>query len=89
MDVQQKNCLAFSLQGHANQGLLILRRWWLRCYSDSIPTTSKLKIIPDHGGNQTYDLWNASLMLCQLRYVVRSVQVCDIWKLRLVPSIPI
>ena len=34
--------------------------------------------MPGHGGNRTYDLWNTSPMLCQLRYAVRSVRVCDI-----------
>ena len=33
---------------------------------------------------QTYDLWNASPMLCQLSYAVNSVQVCDISELNLV-----
>ena len=28
--------------------------------------------MPGHGGIRTYDLWNASLMLCQLSYAVRS-----------------
>ena len=39
--------------------------------------------MPDHGGNRIYDLWNASPMLCQLSYAVRSVRVCDISKLSL------
>ena len=43
--------------------------------------------MPGHGGNRTYDLWNTSSMLCQLSYAVRSVQVCDISELSLVPSI--
>ena len=43
--------------------------------------------MPGHGGNRTYDLWNASPMLCQLSYAVRSVRVCDISELSLVPSI--
>ena len=30
--------------------------------------------MPDHGGNRTYDLWNASSMLFQLSYAVRSVR---------------
>ena len=37
---------------------------------------------------RTYDLWNASPMLCQLSYAVRSVRVYDISELSLVPSIP-
>ena len=52
-------------------------------YSDSISTPDKLKSMPDHGGNRTYDLWIASPMLCQ----VRSLRVGDISKLNLVPSI--
>ena len=46
-------------------------------YTESIYTQGKLKSTSDHGGNRTYDLWNASPMLCQLSYVVRSVRVCD------------
>ena len=42
--------------------------------------------MPGHGGNRTYDLWNTSPMLCQLSYAVRSVRVCDISELSLVPS---
>ena len=41
-------------------------------------TLGKLKNMPDHGGNRTFDLWNASSILCQLRYVVRSVRVGDV-----------
>ena len=51
------------------------------------PHRASLKNMPDHSGNRTYDLWNASPMLCQLSYAVRSVQVCDFSKLNLVPSI--
>ena len=43
--------------------------------------------MPGHGGNRTFDLWNTSPMLCQLSYAVRSVRVCDISELSLVPSI--
>ena len=43
--------------------------------------------MPGHGGNRTYDLWNTSPMLCQLSYAVRSVRVCDISGLSLVPSL--
>ena len=32
------------------------------------PHRASLKNMPDHGGNRTYDLWNASPMLCQLSY---------------------
>ena len=32
----------------------------------------KVKNMPDYGGNRTYDLLNASPMLCQLSYAVRS-----------------
>ena len=49
-----------------------------------IPTPGKLQNMPDHGGNRTYDLWNARPMLCELSYAVRSVWICDISKLRLV-----
>ena len=42
-------------------------------YFESTFTLDKLKNMPDHDGNRTYDLWNASPMLCQLSYAVRSV----------------
>ena len=48
---------------------------------------ASLKNMPGHGGNRTYDLWKTSPMLCHLRYAVRSVRVCDISELSLVPSI--
>ena len=51
------------------------------------PHRTSLKNMPGHGGNRTYDLWNTSPMLCQLSYAVRSVRVCDISELSLVPSI--
>ena len=51
------------------------------------PHRASLKNMPDHGGNQTYDLWNANPMLCQLSYAVRSVRVYDNSELSLVPSI--
>ena len=51
------------------------------------PHRASLKNMSGHGGNRTYDLWNASPMLCQLSYAVRSVQVCDISEQDLVPSI--
>ena len=51
------------------------------------PHRPSLKNMPYHGGNRTYDLWNTSTMLCQLSYAVRSVRVCDISELSLVPSI--
>ena len=51
------------------------------------PHRASLKNMPDHGGNQTYDLWNTSPMLCQLSYAVWSVRVCDISEQNLVPSI--
>ena len=50
------------------------------------PHRASLKNMPGHGGNRTYDLWNASPMLCQLSYAVSSVRVCDISELSLVPS---
>ena len=52
------------------------------------PHRASLKNMPGHGGIRTYDLWNASPMLCQLSYAVRSVRVYDISELSLVPSIP-
>ena len=52
------------------------------------PHRAGLKNMPSHGGIRTYDLWNASPMLCQLSYAVRSVRVYDISELSLVPSIP-
>ena len=51
------------------------------------PHRASLKNVPGHGWNRTYDLWNNSPMLCQLSYAVRSVRVCDISELSLVPSI--
>ena len=51
------------------------------------PYRASLKNIPDHGGNRTYDLWNTSPMLCELSDAVRSVRVCDISELSLVPSL--
>ena len=53
------------------------------------PHRTSLNNMPGHGGKRTYDLWNTSPMLCQLSYAVRSVRVCDISELSLVPSIPI
>ena len=53
------------------------------------PHRAGLKNMPGHGGNRTYDLWNTSLMLCQLSYAVRTVRVCDISELSLVPSISV
>ena len=47
------------------------------------PHRASLKNMPGHGGIRTYDLWNASLMLCQLSYAVRSVRVYDISELSL------
>ena len=53
-------------------------------YSKSISTSDKLKNMPDHGGNRTRDLWNASQMLRQRSYAVRVVRVCDISKPNLI-----
>ena len=53
----------------------------------SVSTPSKLKRLPDHGGNRTRDLWDTSPMLFQLSYAVKSVRVGDISELSLVPSI--
>ena len=44
------------------------------------------KNMPGHGGNRIHDSRNTSPMLCQLSYEVRSVRVCDILELSLVPS---
>ena len=52
-------------------------------------TASKLKNLSDHGRNRTHDLWFASPMLCKLSYEVKSVRVCDISELSLVPSISV
>jgi hypothetical protein len=49
------------------------------------PHLAGLKNMPGHGGNR--NLWNTSL--CQLSYAVRSVRVCDISELSLVPSISV
>ena len=51
------------------------------------PHRASLKNMPGHGGIRTYDLWNASPTLYQLGHAVRSVRVCDISELSLVPSI--
>ena len=53
------------------------------------PHRAGLKNMPSHGGNRTYDLWNTSPMLCELNYAVRSVRVCNISELSLVPSISV
>ena len=53
------------------------------------PHRERLKNMPGHGGNRTYDPWNTSPMLCQLSYAVWSVQVCDISEQNIVPSISI
>ena len=58
---------------------------YLWCYSECISTPGKLKNQPDHGGNRTRDLWFGSPMLSQLNYEVKSVRVCDISELSLVP----
>ena len=50
------------------------------------PHRENLKNIPGHNGNRTYDIWITSPMFCQLSYAVRSVRVCDISELSLVPS---
>ena len=42
------------------------------------PHRESLKNMPGHGGIPIYDLWNASPMLYQLSYAVRSVRVRDI-----------
>ena len=51
------------------------------------PHRARLKNMPDHDGNRSYDLWNTNPMLCQLSYAVWSVRVCDISEHNLVPSI--
>ena len=42
-----------------------------RCFCVILSTLDKLNNMFLHGGNRTYDLWNASPMLCHLRYEVR------------------
>ena len=51
------------------------------------PHRASLKNMPGHGGIRTYDLWNASPMLCQLSYAVRSVRVYDISELKELDSV--
>ena len=60
---------------------------FLICYSECASTPGRLKSLPDHGGNRTRDLWDTSPMLCQLSYEAKSVRVCGISELSLVPSI--
>ena len=66
---------------------------WIRCLCDVTlsvyPHRAGLENMPGHGGIRTYDLWNTSPMLCQLSYSVRTVRVCDISELSLVPSISV
>ena len=45
--------------------------------------------LPDHGGNRTRDLWFASPMLCQRSDEVKSVRLCDISEISIVPSISV
>ena len=59
------------------------------CDADFISTPGRLKSMHDHGGNRTYDPWNANLMLSQLSYAVRSVRVYDILELSLLLSMSI
>ena len=51
------------------------------------PDWESLTNMPGHGENRTYNLWNTNPMVCQQSYAVRSVRVCDISELSLVPSI--
>ena len=53
------------------------------------PHRAGLKNMSGHGGIRTYDVSNTSPMLWQLSYAVRSVRVCDISELNLVPSISV
>ena len=55
----------------------------------SASTPGKPKSLFDHDGNRTRDLWFASPMLYRLSYEVKSVRVCDISELSLVPSISV
>ena len=48
---------------------------FLICYTECISTPGKLKSLPDHGGNQTCDVWGTSPMLHQLSYEAKSVRV--------------
>ena len=56
----------------------------LWCYSEFISTPGKLINMFDHGGNRTYDLWNASPMLCHVGSFPSVVRhrlliVCDLY----------
>ncbi len=51
--------------------------------------TEQAEKLFDRGGNRTRGLWFASPMLPQLSYEVKSVRVCDISELSLVPSISV
>ena len=52
-----------------------------RQYAKNMPGENMVGIEP------TTLIWNTSPMLCQTSYAVRSVRVCDISELSLVPSI--
>ena len=56
-----------------NLAKMTMQRFFPFFYS-VISTAGKLNNMPDHGGNRTYDLWNANPMPCQLSYAVRSAR---------------
>ena len=58
------------------------------CYSECISTPGKLEKYAWPRWDLNLRPLDASPMLCQLSYAVRSVRVCDISELSLVPSIP-
>ena len=53
-----------------------------------ISTLGNLKYIPDHGGNRTYDLWNARPMFCQLSYAFRIVSLPLIYINSILRTVP-
>ena len=68
--------ILFSMMMLCTQVNMIVRVATLSVY----PHRASLKNMPGDGGIRTYDLLNASQMLCQLSYAVRSVRVHDIYQ---------
>ena len=65
------------------------RKWDVcNCYSECISTPGKLEKHAWPRWDSNLRPLDASPMLCQLSYAVRSVRVYDISELSLVPSIP-
>ena len=56
---------------------------------ECISTPGKLKIQPEIAETRTCDLWFTSPVLYRLSYEVKSVRLCDISELSLVPSISV